>query len=88
MPKSRRILSERVAAVVARGEAEIGFQQISEIIGIPGAELVGPLPARCSRSRSALSDREGRMKPVVGTFRPTRDNAKQLKKAESTGSED
>jgi molybdate transport system substrate-binding protein len=44
MPKSRRILSERVAAVVARGEAEIGFQQISEIIGIPGAELVGPLP--------------------------------------------
>jgi molybdate transport system substrate-binding protein len=45
MPKSRRILSERAAAVVARGEAEIGFQQISEIIGIPGAELVGPLPA-------------------------------------------
>jgi molybdate transport system substrate-binding protein len=45
VPKSRRILSERVAAVVARGEAEIGFQQISEIIGIPGAELVGPLPA-------------------------------------------
>ena len=43
-PKSRRILSERVAAVVARGEAEIGFQQISEIVGVPGAELVGPLP--------------------------------------------
>jgi molybdate transport system substrate-binding protein len=43
-PKSRRILSERVAAVVARGEADIGFQQISEILGIPGAELVGPLP--------------------------------------------
>jgi molybdate transport system substrate-binding protein len=43
--KSRRILSERVAAVVARGEAEIGFQQISEIVGVPGAELVGPLPA-------------------------------------------
>jgi molybdate transport system substrate-binding protein len=43
-PKSRRILSERVAAVVARGEAEIGFQQISEILGVPGAELVGPLP--------------------------------------------
>ncbi len=43
-PKSRRILSERVAAVVARGAAEIGFQQISEILGVPGAELVGPLP--------------------------------------------
>jgi molybdate transport system substrate-binding protein len=44
-PKSRRILSERVAAVVARGEADIGFQQISEIIGVQGAELVGALPA-------------------------------------------
>jgi len=28
----------------ARGEAEIGFQQISEIVGVPGSELVGPLP--------------------------------------------
>jgi molybdate transport system substrate-binding protein len=44
MPKSRRILSERVAAVVARGEAEIGFQQISEIVVVPGSDLVGPLP--------------------------------------------
>lgn len=44
-PKSRRILSERVAAVVARGEAALGFQQISEIVGVPGADLVGPLPA-------------------------------------------
>ena len=31
-PKSKRILSERVATVVARGEVEIGFQQISEIL--------------------------------------------------------
>jgi molybdate transport system substrate-binding protein len=44
-PKTGRILSERVAAMVARGTAEIGFQQISEIVGVPGAELVGPLPA-------------------------------------------
>lgn len=49
MPKSRRILSERVAAVVARGEAEVGFQQISEILGVPGAELVGPLPEALQR---------------------------------------
>ena len=48
-PKSRRILSERVAAVVARGEAEIGFQQISAIVGVPGAELVGPLPDEVQR---------------------------------------
>ena len=43
-PKSRRILSERVAAVVARGEVEIGFQQVSEILSIEGAAYAGPIP--------------------------------------------
>ncbi len=43
-PKSKRILSERVASVVARGDIEIGFQQVSEILNIPGAKLVGPIP--------------------------------------------
>lgn len=43
-PKSTRILSERVAAVVARGDLEIGFQQISEILPIPGARFAGPIP--------------------------------------------
>lgn len=42
--KSRRVESERVAAVVARGEAEIGFQQISELLPVPGVDYVGPLP--------------------------------------------
>jgi molybdate transport system substrate-binding protein len=32
------------AEIVARGEAELGIQLISEIVGIPGAELLGPLP--------------------------------------------
>src|SRR2546423_12323521 len=36
---------EPVAAVVARGEAEIGFQQVSELIHVPGVTFVGPLPA-------------------------------------------
>ncbi|MDH3531956.1 MAG: substrate-binding domain-containing protein, partial [Gammaproteobacteria bacterium] len=39
--KSTRILSERVAAVVARGEVQIGFQQISEILPVEGATFVG-----------------------------------------------
>ena len=43
-PKSQRILSERVASVVARGEVEIGFQQISEILPIEGVDFVGPIP--------------------------------------------
>jgi molybdate transport system substrate-binding protein len=34
-----------VGAVVARGEAEIGFQQVSELLPIPGIDYVGPLPA-------------------------------------------
>jgi molybdate transport system substrate-binding protein len=36
---------EPVAAVVARGEAEIGFQQVSELIHTTGVTLVGTLPA-------------------------------------------
>jgi molybdate transport system substrate-binding protein len=45
LPKSRRIVGERVGAVVARGEAEIGFQQVSELLPEPGIDFVGPLPA-------------------------------------------
>jgi molybdate transport system substrate-binding protein len=43
-PKSRRIEVERVGRVVARGEIEIGFQQISELKPVEGITLVGPLP--------------------------------------------
>jgi molybdate transport system substrate-binding protein len=32
------------AEIVARGEAELGIQLISEIVSVPGAELLGPLP--------------------------------------------
>jgi molybdate transport system substrate-binding protein len=47
--KMQRIERERVGAVVARGEAEIGFQQISELLPIPGIVYVGPLPAKLQR---------------------------------------
>ena len=47
--KSLRIERERVGAVVARGEAEIGFQQISELLPIAGIAYVGPLPAEVQR---------------------------------------
>jgi molybdate transport system substrate-binding protein len=36
---------EPVAAVVARGEAEIGFQQVSELIHVPGVTFVGTIPS-------------------------------------------
>jgi molybdate transport system substrate-binding protein len=47
--KSVRVERERVGAVVARGEAEIGFQQISELLPIAGIDYVGPLPAPLQR---------------------------------------
>ena len=34
-----------VAALVARGDVALGFQQLSELIDMPGITLVGPLPA-------------------------------------------
>jgi molybdate transport system substrate-binding protein len=46
--KSRKIRGppsgEPVAAVVARGEAEIGFQQVAELIHTPGITFVGAIP--------------------------------------------
>lgn len=35
---------ERVGAAVARGEVEIGFQQISELLPVPGIAHITPLP--------------------------------------------
>jgi molybdate transport system substrate-binding protein len=44
MGKCKRISNEPVGAVVARGDAEIGFQQISELLPVTGIDYVGPLP--------------------------------------------
>src|SRR5882724_3403629 len=47
--KSRKVRGppsgEPVASVVARGEAEIGFQQVAELIHVAGVSFVGPIPA-------------------------------------------
>jgi molybdate transport system substrate-binding protein len=49
LPKNRRVRGppsgEPVAAVVARGEAEIGFQQVSELMNVAGVDYVGTIPA-------------------------------------------
>ena len=42
--KARKIYSERVGAVVARGDAELGFQQVSELIYFKELDFVGTLP--------------------------------------------
>jgi molybdate transport system substrate-binding protein len=33
-----------VGSLVAKGEADLGFQQLSELINVPGLDVVGPLP--------------------------------------------
>ena len=56
-PKSIVVERERVGAVVARGEAEIGFQQVSELLAIKGIDYVGPLPADVQRISVVLGRR-------------------------------
>ena len=43
--KAHMIPAEPVGRVVARGDAEIGFQQISELKPVNGIDILGPLPA-------------------------------------------
>jgi molybdate transport system substrate-binding protein len=41
--KVKQIKGQPVGAVVARGEAEIGFQQMSELMPVPGIDILGGL---------------------------------------------
>jgi molybdate transport system substrate-binding protein len=43
--KAKKIEADPVGGVVATGEFEIGFQQISELRPVKGIDIVGPLPA-------------------------------------------
>ena len=42
--KARKIPATPVGEIVAHGDAELGFQQISELKPVEGIEIVGPLP--------------------------------------------
>jgi len=43
-PKSKLKKGGHVADLIVSGEAELGLHQISEIVAVKGAVLVGPLP--------------------------------------------
>jgi molybdate transport system substrate-binding protein len=44
-PKLKQVPSGmRIGTLIESGEAEIGFQQISELIHAPGIQFIGPLP--------------------------------------------
>ena len=47
----KRVIVEKgpVGLVVARGEAQIGVQQLCELEPVPGIDIVGPLPAPIQR---------------------------------------
>ena len=45
-PKLKQVPSGvRIGSVIVSGEADIGFQQISELIHSPGLDYIGPLPS-------------------------------------------
>jgi len=43
-PKVKQVQGEPAGALVARGEAEMGFQQMCELLPIAGIHIAGPLP--------------------------------------------
>jgi len=51
LPKSRLVGGgERVGAVIARGELDFGFQQISELLPVPGIAHITPLPPELQKA--------------------------------------
>lgn len=49
-PKLKQVPSgTRISSSIMSGEAEIGFQQISELIEAPGLQFVGPLPSNIQK---------------------------------------
>jgi molybdate transport system substrate-binding protein len=42
--KARKIPATPVGEIVAKGDAELGFQQISELKPVAGIDIIGPLP--------------------------------------------
>jgi molybdate transport system substrate-binding protein len=47
--KLKQTQGEPTGAVVARGEAEIAFQQVCELLPVPGIDFLGPLPAEIQK---------------------------------------
>jgi molybdate transport system substrate-binding protein len=87
MSKSRLIGGgERVGTVVARGEAEIGFQQMSELLPVTGIDHVTPLPPEVQKvsvfsAGVALSTRDSDAAHVVVRFLASTDAVDAITKS-------
>jgi molybdate transport system substrate-binding protein len=71
LPKSRLIGGgERVGAVIARGELDFGFQQMSELLPVPGIAHITPLPPELQKVSNFMAG--------VGANSPDRAAAKHV----------
>ncbi|MCW5603164.1 MAG: substrate-binding domain-containing protein [Burkholderiales bacterium] len=71
LPKSRLVGGgERVGAVIARGELDFGFQQISELLPVPGIAHITPLPPELQKTSSFTAG--------IGANSPDRDAARRV----------
>ena len=64
--KARKIPATPVGEIVAKGEAEIGMQQISELKPVPGIDIVGPLPDRIAEDHGVLGRHRHRLQGARG----------------------
>lgn len=85
--KSKLIVGDRVATWIGRGDLEIGFQQVSEIIPFTGenggVDLVGPIPAPYQKvTIFSIGVAKGSKEPVAAqelvTFLTSKDNYARL----------
>jgi molybdate transport system substrate-binding protein len=87
MSKSRLVGGgERVGAVVARGELEIGFQQMSELLPVPGIAHITPLPPEVQKvsvfsAGVAASSRQPDLARSVIQFLASREAADAIAKS-------
>lgn len=71
LPKSRLVSGgERVGAVIARGELDFGFQQISELLPVQGIAHITPLPPELQKVSSFMAG--------IGTHSPDKDAARKV----------
>ncbi len=70
-----------VAAMVAQGDVDLGFQQLSELLGHPGVTLLGPMPpgleivTRFTAAVAASSGEPATAQRVVDDFASARHDA-------------